>query len=559
MKIYTFNRKTAERGIPMKQHLPTLSYDVPYQNKKSLSDNRRRPNKTENEYYLSGGSNLRENRVWLEADDTLLERFVIIKCLGQGSVGAVYLANDMFIGNEVALKIVDVGPLNNDIASLQLKHEINIYNQIYDYQYVIRVSDLHYVPWGGTGLIVMSMEHANGGTFRKWLLEHENDLDTRKTIGLNYIKMACEGIATIHDGGVLHLDIKPENLLFSENVLKVSDFGTSSCSEWLKQDRISHQQKNSHEKGTFVYMSPEHYFAPHPEDIGPQADIYSLGIILFEMLHPNCRPPFGGSHDRLRELHLKVPAPRVPDIDDKLADIIATCLEKDPNDRYQSSWDLLEDLEKGYCSIKNSTKSGNSEKNIDHEEIETIMQSATHCLSQGEYNESIRLTDKVLYLDPKNDEAQELRKELQKRYEQAEKFYQTITQQLQEGDLHELTGLLEEAVDLFPDHPSGHLVQTKLAIIVAENRNNMEQGIHALQTNNWEAALDFFQKANKYQLGMDNLNSVIEVLNTIKNYQILINQTLINSDFEKALTIASIVDDIVDEMKNNLKVIKNEV
>ncbi|MBC2714915.1 MAG: protein kinase [Desulfobacteraceae bacterium] len=546
----------------MKQVIQKLSssssYDFLHQNKKSSSDNRRRQSETENKCFFSGGFKLQENRVWLEPDDTLLERFVIIEFLGHGSIGTVYLAQDMFLRNEVALKVVEVGPLNDDITSLQLKREINIYNQIYDYQYVIRVSDLHYVPWGGTGLLVMSMEHANGGTFRKWLLVHENDLDTRKTTGLEYFKMACVGIATIHDGYVSHLDLKPENLLFKDDILKVSDFGASSCSQRLKQASIFHQQESSQEKGTPVYMSPEHFLAPHPEDIGHQADIYSLGIILFELLHPNCRPPFGGSYDRLRELHLKVPAPRITNIDENLANIVATCLEKAPEDRYQSVWDLLEDLEKGYCSFKGPTNSRETKKNSAHEEIETIMQSASNCFSQGDYNESIRLIDKALSLDPENDAAQQLRTELQTRFEKAEKFYQTIAQNLKDGGLYELAELLKEAVNLFPDHPSGHLIQTKIAIKAADYRNNMEQGLHALQTNNWEEALEFFQKANQHHPNTVNLNPLIEKLNTIKNLRMQINQALINSESEKALTIASIVDDQVDDLKNRIRALKIE-
>jgi serine/threonine protein kinase len=75
----------------------------------------------------------------------------------------------------------------------------------------------------------------SGGIFRKWLIEHADDVNARMTDGLEYIKMACAGVGAIHEADVTHLDLKAENLLFADNAVKVSDFGTSHCAQSLKQ------------------------------------------------------------------------------------------------------------------------------------------------------------------------------------------------------------------------------------------------------------------------------------------------------------------------------------
>ena len=515
--------------------------------------------RTEDGFYLSGNFEPHEYTAWLEPDDTLIERFIIRKRLGCGSFGTVYLAQDTLNSMEVALKVIAIGPFREDIASEQLKDEMNNYRKIYDCRYVVRVFDLHFVPFDGTSLLVLSMEYANGGTFRTWLSEHKNDLETRRTTGMEYFKMACAGVGAVHDAHVTHLDLKPENLLFADNILKISDFGAALFRQSLKRPSNSGGRESSSNAGTPAYMSPEHFSAPHPEDLDHKSDLYSLGVILYELLHPACRPPFGGSYDRIRELHLKVPAPPVPEVDENTAGIIARCLEKNPTDRYQNVWELLEDLEKGHCSLMNSTASRSEVDSQSGQEVKNLWQEASTFFSKGNFNDSLQLTEKVLSLEPENIPAQRLREELRARFEQAERFYLTISQQFQEGDLNELTSLLYEAVSLYPDHPSGRLVQAKLAVRVAEYLEMMEQSILALQKNSWETALEFLQKAIRLHSGNVHLLPLIERLTTLKDLRTKINQALGNSDFNEAIMLAELVDHQVVEIKTGIKIFREEL
>jgi serine/threonine protein kinase len=507
--------------------------------------------------FLSGKFSSHGKTVWLEPGDTLIDRFIIKECLGQGSLGTVYLAQDNIRGHEVALKTVELGPLSEEMSLRALQREMSFYAQINDYRYVIRVFDLHFVPWGGTSLLVMSMEYANNGTFRKWLIDHENDVNSRITEGMEYIKMACAGVGAIHDAHVAHLDLKPENLLFVGNVAKVSDFGASRCTQRLIQASILRLQETSSEKGTPAYMSPEHFLAPHTEDVGPSADIYSLGVMLYELCHPKCWPPFSGSYERLRELHLNVSAPKISGIDDNLSDIIATCLKKNPEDRYQSAWDLFEDLENGCCSIKNSDEPQDDTEKDNPEDIEELWQTASQSFSQGIFNEAIQLTEKILSKNPNHVPAQVLREELCLRFDQAERFYQTIAKQLPNGDLHELVTLLVEAVNLFPDHPSSHLIQSQLSVKAEEYRNMMEQGLRALQTNNWELTLELLQQASRLQVNMPQLKPIIGALTRLKDLRAQIDHAVDTLNLEKAIMLACIFDHEMEEMKQNIRALNS--
>lgn len=412
--------------------------------------------------YLSENHGQPRPLVKLQPDQRLMDRFKIVRLLGNGSFGSVYLAEDMTLFIEVALKVAEVGPSRENSASLKLKSEMNVHSTIFDHKHIIRVHDLHFIPWGGTGLLLLSMEHADGGTFKDWLSNHSEDLEARRTVGLDYFKQACKGVKTIHDSGAIHLDLKPTNLLFSGEVLKVSDFGSARYAQILNQSNPSHWRIPSIEEGTPIYRSPEHFTTPHPDDLDVRADIYSLGIILFELLHPECRPPFWGSNKRLRHLHAEVPAPRLPETDEELAAIVGRCLEKDPEDRYQSVRELLQDLDEGRLSNNNHELQEHSSEDELARRIEETWERASLWFSKGDFNEAKRLTEEVLSMAPGHLQARYLREELKSRFDQAEQFYEEIKRNLDGGALSHLVGLLQEVVNIYPDHPSGRLVQARL-------------------------------------------------------------------------------------------------
>jgi len=506
-------------------------------------------------HFFSETFSKRDEAMTIPPETVLIDRFEINRHLGRGRFSNVYLAKDKLRSMDVALKVIEIGPCSEDNASFQVKQEILAHSKILNFEHVVQVHDIYFVPWGGTELLLLSMEHANGGTFRKFLVDLSNDHETRKTLGMNYFKQACKGIAAAHDAKIIHLDLKPENLLFAGDVLKVSDFGTAVCTQ-RSQESSDSWESFSIEVGTPIYMSPEHFITPHIDDLDERADIYSLGVILYELLHPKCRPPFGGSFARLRDLHLKVDAPRLIEAGEKLSSIIDRCLKKDPADRYQSAWELIDDLEGKINSDIGTIFSIDEEQNQSSNSLDETLERASLCYSQGNLNEAILLAEEILLVQPKNVQALELKKEMKLRFDQAELLYQEIAMNLEAGDLYELVEMVQEVVRIYPDHPSGNLVQVRLSLMAKRYRKWMDEGQNALIQENWESALDCLQKALQLNPEAVFLKKTIEVLTGVLDIRRKMNHALYEGEYKKAMKLARLIDLKVDEMKIHIPAFK---
>jgi serine/threonine protein kinase len=274
----------------------------------------------------------------------------------------------------------------------------------------------------------------------------------------------------------------------------------------------------SPDEGTPTYMSPEHINAPHPEDIDSRADIYSLGIILFELLHPKCRPPFGGSENRIRECHLSVPAPYLKETDKGMADIIAKCLEKDPVNRYQTVWELLSDLDKGKCSTQYSADSTAEispeakKKEEARKSIQNTWEEANSRFSNGDLNGAMELTKDILQMQPNHADAKKLQEKLETRFRQAEALYEEIGRDLEGGDLAEIAILLQEANGIYPDHPSGRGVYARTKARAEHFLMVIEQGSEALGFDKWGSALSLYREANQFNRTSAQIKQIVQFI-----------------------------------------------
>ena len=428
----------------------------------------------------------------------------------------------------------------------------SVHNQISDFTHIIRVFDLHFVPWGGTGLLVLSMEYGDGGSFRKWLLEYAHDLETRRSIGLEFFKQACYGVASAHDKNIIHLDLKPENFILLGNVLKVSDFGIANIARHLRELYDHIPEIVMQDLGTPFYRSPEHLIVSRPQDLDERSDIYALGVILFELLHPKCRPPF----DWFGNLHLPEALSVLASPDERISRIIARCLSKDPNGRYQNASELIEALEEGNHTHNASPATegqskGNSLTNVDHN-----LDQALDCFSNKDFRQASRLIDQVLEAQPDNIRAKSLKEDINVRFDQADQLYHEIAGNLDGGDLRELSGLLQEAMSIYPDHPSGRPVQAKLAERCRQYRKAMEEGLEAIQEKHWESALDSFQKAKHLHSGTHQTREIINHLSNLVETRINRDQAFTQGDFDKAKKLARLVELQVNLMKEIIPAIK---
>ncbi|MBM3335637.1 protein kinase [Candidatus Sumerlaeota bacterium] len=437
----------------------------------------------------------------IEPRTTLDGRFRIIQEIGSGAFSDVFLAEDCVRSENLALKVTQVATDASDRVANMVMHESALYRKVVDFHHVLRVYDVHLARYGGGFLVLLSMEYAEGGNFRQWLNAHREDLETRRSEGMRLFKQICDGVNAIHESGVVHLDIKPENALFVAKIIKVSDLGAARflCGrESLSDGESSLFWSHS---GTAVYAAPECFSASYADEIDPRADIYSLGILGWEILHPKCRPPFQGDYDRLRELHLHVPAAALPHHDLPEWRVILRCLEKDPAQRYQCVEALLTDLE----NCRDATGQDSSkpkEGEVEPQSGTNDMLDRVHAfMAEKDFPQAKRLCLQVLKQEPDQAEARAILDKVEMLYNQAAEYYKRAEYESGRGDLNDLAALLNEAASIYPNHPAGMMIQTAVLVRARRYQEAMEKGWRYLREGNWEFALSHLDQAKQLHPG----------------------------------------------------------
>ena len=261
----------------------------------------------------------------LEIGETFAGRYEIAALLGHGGMGAVYRARDLELEEDVAIKLLRPEFLSDEESLERFKTEIKLARRI-SHPNVVRTHD-----FGETdGLRFLTMELVEGLTLRELI-------DSRGRLGVSAVlaiaAQLADSLAIAHAQGVVHRDIKPQNLLLDEEgVLKVMDFGVACLSE-----RSSKLTQAGALVGTPAYMSPEQLIGEHVDE---RSDLYSVGVVLYECL--SGRPPLdGGSPITLIAKVLREePAPLgelAEGTPDAVCALIHRLLAKNPNDRVASA------------------------------------------------------------------------------------------------------------------------------------------------------------------------------------------------------------------------------
>ncbi len=266
---------------------------------------------------------------------SLVSRYAPIRRLGRGGMATVYLARDLKHARDVAVKVVHAS-LASAMDAERFLREIEIVAQM-QHPNIVPLYD----SGEADGSLYYVMRHEAGASLRQRLAR-----DARLPIdeALIILRDVCDGLAYAHERGVVHRDIKPDNVLLSGRHAMVADFGIAKPVATATA-RSAFTTANL-VLGTPAYMSPEQIGdAP---TVDHRTDIYSVGVLAYEILAG--RPPFTpDSHQNVLTAHLIAPPAPInslrPDVPPALAQVVMTCLEKDPANRWQTANELVQRLE----------------------------------------------------------------------------------------------------------------------------------------------------------------------------------------------------------------------
>jgi WD40 repeat protein/serine/threonine protein kinase len=266
-----------------------------------------------------------------------LGRFEVLRELGRGGMGIVYLAFDTALGCKVALKVLGLVALLSDDARRRFLNEARAAAAL-DHPNIVPIREAGEA--GPLGYIASA--YCEGPTLAAWLTERGGTLPPGDAAAL--VATLADAVEYMHGRGIIHRDLKPANILLAAGadgpVPRVTDFGLAKV-----RDGAGETTHTGAGFGTPAYMAPEQ--AAGARDVGATADVYSLGVILYELL--TGRTPFGGktAGDSLRPVADEEPlSPRrirrtVPR---DLEAICLECLKKEPTKRYATAKALADDL-----------------------------------------------------------------------------------------------------------------------------------------------------------------------------------------------------------------------
>ncbi len=260
------------------------------------------------------------------------ERYQLVAWLGEGGMGVVYKAHDLMLDRDVAVKFLSPKYFSGAEAAARFIREARLVARLL-HPNIMSIFDVG----EDQGWQYLVFEYIPGNDLHALMSTRTEPWPAAEALLI--LKSALEALAYAHGQGVIHRDIKPENIMLTpQGQVKVTDFGLAFANEEVRLTQTEAMV------GTILYMSPEMI---QSKEIDPRADLYSLGVVLYEMLAGEA--PFAG--EQVAQIISKViytsPIPlhvRRPDIPPALDSVIARLMMKEPDQRYASAQEALSAL-----------------------------------------------------------------------------------------------------------------------------------------------------------------------------------------------------------------------
>lgn len=263
-------------------------------------------------------------------------RYELLGLLGSGSMGNVYKVRDLELDETIALKTLHSRFARDEGANRRFRREVKLARRV-THPNVARTFDLGVAE----GIPYMTMEFISGDSLQN-LLRSEGALNSEQLLAV--VEPICRGLQAAHDAGVVHRDLKPQNVMLEENGrVIVTDFGIARASASTGQISDSN---NTGMVGTPAYMAPEQ--VADADEIDARADIYALGVMLYEML-TGALPWKGDSAISIAFERWDRPPPTLPEEGDwpqACRDLVHQCLARERDDRPSRALEVADGLQR---------------------------------------------------------------------------------------------------------------------------------------------------------------------------------------------------------------------
>jgi len=267
--------------------------------------------------------------VKIEMIGQIISHYKILEKLGEGGMGVVYKAFDTKLEREVALKFLLSHHSHENAIIKRFEREAKAAAAL-NHPNIVTIHEIKEFE----RQIFISMEYVKGSSLR----DHIKNGPLPLPFVLDVIFQLCDGLKKAHQAGIIHRDIKPENILIDEEGrVRIVDFGLA------KLKGVTKLTKDTSTLGTVYYMSPEQVVG---EETDHRTDIWSLGVVLYEMLTGQL--PFKGEFEQVVLAAIKTEEPKplkeiCTDIPEELEQIVIKALTKNPDERYQQINELIND------------------------------------------------------------------------------------------------------------------------------------------------------------------------------------------------------------------------